>query len=56
MTEGYEECPDCEDGAYYEDTSNSCSVPIGDCCGGCGHMIRCETCYGTGEIEIEIEE
>ena len=55
MTEGYEECPDCEEGSYYEDTSNSCNVYRGDCCGGCGEYMKCETCDGTGEIEKEDE-
>jgi len=50
------ECPDCEDGEYFEDTSYQCSVyPIGDCCGGCGYMKKCETCDGTGMVELEKE-
>lgn len=55
MTEGYEECPDCEEGQVYVDTSSSCGTYRGDCCGGCGHDEECETCNGTGEIEIEDE-
>jgi hypothetical protein len=51
------ECSDCEDGAYFEDTSYQCSVyPIGDCCGGCGYMKKCETCDGTGKVEPEENE
>ena len=45
------ECPDCEDGAYFEDTSYTCTKYIGDCCGGCGYMKKCETCEGTGKVE-----
>ena len=46
-------CPDCEEGEYFEDTSYTCSTPIGECCGGCGYMAKCETCDGFGEIEKE---
>jgi hypothetical protein len=54
MEEEIIECPDCEDGVVYVDTSYQCSVyPIGDCCGGCGHYQECDTCSGTGEIEEE---
>ena len=49
------ECPDCEKGLVYIDTSHECQVYIGDCCGGCGHDVECETCNGTGEIEKEDE-
>ena len=47
------ECPDCEEGKVYIDTSRSCTTYRGDCCGGCGYDIECETCEGTGEIEEE---
>ena len=47
-------CPDCEEGQVWIDESRSCGVyPIGECCGGCGHNEKCETCDGTGEIEEE---
>jgi hypothetical protein len=49
-------CPDCEEGVAWVDTSYQCSVyPIGDCCGGCGYEEKCETCDGTGMVELEIE-
>jgi len=48
------ECPECYGkGEYYEDTSNACSVPIYDCCGGCGMMLRCDNCCGIGEVETD---
>ena len=51
------QCPDCDgDGQFYEDTSRSCTVYRGDCCGGCGYYVDCETCNGTGEIEKEEED
>jgi hypothetical protein len=49
------ECPDCEEGKYYVDTSSSCMVVRGECCGGCGYSVECETCNGTGYIEEDEE-
>ena len=50
------ECRDCEDGVTYIDTSHQCNVyPVGDCCGGCGYEEKCETCDGTGMVELEEE-
>ena len=48
------DCPDCEEGTYYVDTSRQCTkTPWQECCGGCGYEVTCETCKGTGEIEDE---
>jgi hypothetical protein len=50
------ECPDCNgEGAWYNDTSRECTTYRGDCCGGCGYYVDCDTCNGTGEIEKEEE-
>ena len=51
----YVECEDCEDGQQYIDTSRQCRVVMGECCGGCGHSVTCESCSGEGEIEMEVE-
>jgi hypothetical protein len=51
-----QECPECEEGQCYEDTSRSCLKPMNECCGGCGYNYTCQRCNGTGEIEIEDEE
>ena len=48
------ECPDCNgEGTWYNDTSRQCTTYRGDCCGGCGYDVDCDTCNGTGEIEKE---
>ena len=50
------ECPDCNgEGTWYNDTSRQCTTYRGDCCGGCGYDVDCDTCNGTGEIEKEEE-
>ena len=50
------ECPDCNgEGTWYNDTSRQCTTYRGDCCGGCGYYVDCDTCNGTGEIEKEEE-
>lgn len=49
------DCPDCEEGTYYVDTSRECTRYRNECCGGCGYEVTCETCNGTGEIEDEDE-
>jgi hypothetical protein len=50
------ECPDCNgEGTWYNDTSRQCTTYRGDCCGGCGYDVDCDTCNGTGEIEREEE-
>ena len=50
------ECPDCGgEGTWYNDTSRQCTTYRGDCCGGCGYDVECDTCNGTGEIEREEE-
>ncbi len=49
-------CTQCEEGTIYVDTSGSCGVYIGDCCGGCGQDEDCEDCEGTGVIELDLEE
>jgi len=50
------ECPDCNgEGTWYNDTSRECTTYRGDCCGGCGYYVDCDTCNGTGEIEKEEE-
>jgi hypothetical protein len=49
------ECPDCEEGKRYEDTSRQCTTWRSECCGGCGYYYQCETCKGTGEVEDEDE-
>jgi hypothetical protein len=42
-------CDECEDGEAWVDTSHMCGkYPIGECCGGCGHHVKCEECDGTG--------
>jgi len=51
------ECPDCNgEGTWYNDTSRQCTTYRGDCCGGCGYDVDCDTCNGTGLIEKEEEE
>ena len=50
------ECPDCEEGYNWVDTSRSCGTYIGDCCGGCGYDEKCETCDGTGKVEPDEDE
>ena len=50
------ECPNCEDGYNWVDTSRSCGTYIGDCCGGCGYDEKCETCGGTGKVEPDEDE
>jgi hypothetical protein len=47
------DCPDCEEGTYYVDTSRQCTTWRSECCGGCGYEVTCETCNGTGEVEQE---
>ena len=55
MSDEQIECPDCEEGYNWVDTSSSCGTYRGDCCGGCGHDEECETCNGTGLIDKEEE-
>lgn len=51
------ECPDCNgEGTWYNDTSRQCTTYRGDCCGGCGYYVDCDTCNGKGEIEKEEEQ
>jgi hypothetical protein len=49
------DCPDCEEGKYYVDTSRQCTTWRSECCGGCGYEVTCDRCNGTGEIEDEDE-
>ena len=49
----FEDCEHCEEGEIWRDTTNDCTKYRGDCCGGCGVMMRCEECDGTGKILIE---
>lgn len=46
-----EECPDCE-GAGWLDCDGCCN----DCGNPCMEVVDCETCDGTGEVEVEKEE
>jgi DnaJ-class molecular chaperone len=51
------DCTECNgEGKVYIDTSRSCTVYRGDCCGGCGHDVECEICNGTGTIKDEDDE
>jgi hypothetical protein len=49
------DCPNCEEGKYYVDTSRQCTTWRSECCGGCGYEVTCETCNGTGKVEQEDE-
>jgi hypothetical protein len=35
-------------------TTRSCDKPASMCCGGCSDNVDCLTCYGSGEVEIDI--
>lgn len=51
------ECSECSgSGFMYVDTSSSCTVMRGECCGGCGYNTACDSCNGEGEIEMTDEE
>ena len=51
------ECPECEGkGKVFEPTWGYCRVPISECCGGCGHDVKCLECGGTGEVEEMLDE
>lgn len=45
-------CENCDgDGEYFQ--LANCTVYRNDCCGGCGEMVECEECNGSGEVEEE---
>tara|TARA_R110000796_G_scaffold179592_1_gene296162 strand:+ start:1023 stop:1199 length:177 start_codon:yes stop_codon:yes gene_type:complete len=52
------ECTECDgQGSIYIDTSSQCSVsPWSECCGGCGHDIKCDDCNGSGEVDENFYE
>lgn len=48
-------CPDCY-GEGCQEHLWDCMKPASVCCGGCTTKVKCETCNGTGEVELEEEE
>lgn len=47
------ECKECFGSGYY-DVGPSCDKPASMCCGGCYKTVECETCNGTGEIDMDV--
>jgi hypothetical protein len=49
------ECEDCN-GKGTVEYGPVCGMPASMCCGGCYQTVICETCDGSGKIEIINEE
>lgn len=45
-------CPECDEGCV--EIGPECSRPASNCCGGCFRKEKCETCDGSGLININL--